>query len=554
MDMDVALLPIWTMKGGRELSEGLDDFPLFYQAVRRGTSKCTFFGFGVGKHEFVSRESYENAEGVIAHIKDVYGIIGNALEVCNVDLHFSGPAQELQKIQDVESKNLKPTYWATAANGFFKRENFRPGPDKHLAIFTFLTLKEGKMDEFKKNAKTYMNMTKDGKAPALYAQFAYREEEIRCLIREGFEDADALLDHRDEIDDVMATLLDLTLKHQVRVIAPKIELDKLRGIFNDSDASFLVLDAGAMQLPTQSPCSDVTIDLKNKPKKIKTKSKKYDTLKPSFSKLRSRSPKNGTLKSGTLKSTIETPWIQFIDEETRAPYWFNGMTGETTWEAPENFVTDESARLYSSRRGSILSVSRMSTASQDPVRANLEALDDNPTVRRLRKEKEALAKRLEEAQKELNETRKGNETLPKIHDNQELANPLEEAHKDSNETRNASETLAKTEENQDDQHVREGRTHVDEPESNESSGAVEEKATIKKLLEEMEERNRALQALHKEEARKRQEAEDKLKDLEDATGATGAPVPNMNVGRGYGSCWYPLLSTLFSRSTGGNKS
>mmetsp|Transcript_483 Transcript_483/g.965 ORF Transcript_483/g.965 Transcript_483/m.965 type:complete len:509 (+) Transcript_483:91-1617(+) len=40
-------------------------------------------------------------------------------------------------------------------------------------------------------------------------------------------------------------------------------------------------------------------------------------------------------------------WVQFYDEESDLPYWYNTVTGDTTWEEPlEDYVQDESAAQH----------------------------------------------------------------------------------------------------------------------------------------------------------------------------------------------------------------
>lgn len=44
-----------------------------------------------------------------------------------------------------------------------------------------------------------------------------------------------------------------------------------------------------------------------------------------------------------LAASVDTPWVRYFDENSGCEYYYNAMTGETSWEAPAHYVTDESA-------------------------------------------------------------------------------------------------------------------------------------------------------------------------------------------------------------------
>mmetsp|Transcript_5576 Transcript_5576/g.13585 ORF Transcript_5576/g.13585 Transcript_5576/m.13585 type:complete len:443 (-) Transcript_5576:189-1517(-) len=50
---------------------------------------------------------------------------------------------------------------------------------------------------------------------------------------------------------------------------------------------------------------------------------------------------------GNHSTSETTPWVRFVDEDSQCIYYFNAVTGETTWdEPPEGFATDASALEY----------------------------------------------------------------------------------------------------------------------------------------------------------------------------------------------------------------
>jgi len=533
----VTLFPIWTMKNDSSMTDALDGFADYYKAAKKGTKKCHFFGWAVGDDNFISRESYEDAEGVIIHIKDVIVPLSSSLETCNVDLHFSGPAAELKKIQAAETKQLKPTFWTADGSGLFYRERLKPGIDTHIAVCSFAALKEGKMKAFKQAADEFVELTKKGNIKPLYIQFAYREKENRCFIREGFDNAEAFLDHLDETN--FSKLAEMIESEEKSIIGAKEDLDMLRGSFGPH-VRFLQLDADAMQLPSHSRCVDITVDGAGTPRagmsKKAERKQKHGTLRTAPSRRSSMSRRSLSVNTAATGGNMQTSWIQYIDDESGAPYWYNAMTGETTWEEPKIFVTDQDALNYSSRRGSILSRASISKASDelletieedDPLRVAQEALDDNPTVRRLKQDKDGLLSRMKEMKKRLKEQKDAIRTAEGQKNTIEAQ--FEKAKKELNEAKVAIDSQAEIQRKEaEDMKKRVGEMSKMDLEKSERLKQKEEEAIdMKQQIDELErdlkkhqdiisalkEENSNIRNMHEKEIRQKEEA---LKAAEEA--------------------------------------
>ena len=74
-------------------------FPRFVE--KTATEKdCLFYGFTVSGDEVLCREAYESAEGVLAHLENIGGLLAEMLtmaDLTRVEVH--GPAAELEKLK-----------------------------------------------------------------------------------------------------------------------------------------------------------------------------------------------------------------------------------------------------------------------------------------------------------------------------------------------------------------------------------------------------------------------------------------------------------------------
>ena len=98
-----------------KIHEGqLDNFKKLCEAFVERTStetKCLYYGFSFEKDQAHCREGYEDAEGVLAHLKNVEALLGEALKISDIiRLEIHGPEGEVAKLRQPLAA-LKPQFF-----------------------------------------------------------------------------------------------------------------------------------------------------------------------------------------------------------------------------------------------------------------------------------------------------------------------------------------------------------------------------------------------------------------------------------------------------------
>jgi len=79
--------------------------------------KCLYYGFSFNGDEAHCREGYADAEGALAHLKNVGQLLDEALQMVELSrLEIHGPAEELAKLREPLAK-LNPRFF-TLEYGF----------------------------------------------------------------------------------------------------------------------------------------------------------------------------------------------------------------------------------------------------------------------------------------------------------------------------------------------------------------------------------------------------------------------------------------------------
>ena len=72
---------------------------------------CLFYEFSTNGDVFFCREAYENAEGLLAHIDNVGGLLAEVMKMADLTrFEVHGPAAELEKLKEPLA-DLKPMFF-----------------------------------------------------------------------------------------------------------------------------------------------------------------------------------------------------------------------------------------------------------------------------------------------------------------------------------------------------------------------------------------------------------------------------------------------------------
>ena len=111
----VSLHPYFKVHPGK-LEAVKAGFPRFVE--KTATEKdCLFYGFTVSGDEVLCREAYESAEGVLAHLENIGGLLAEMLtmaDLTRVEVH--GPAAELEKLKKPLA-HLNPIWFRIECEG-----------------------------------------------------------------------------------------------------------------------------------------------------------------------------------------------------------------------------------------------------------------------------------------------------------------------------------------------------------------------------------------------------------------------------------------------------
>lgn len=79
--------------------------------------KCLYYGFSFNGNQAHCREGYADAEGLLAHLENVGGLLEQLLEIADITrLEVHGPEDELEKLREPLAE-LDPQYF-TLEYGF----------------------------------------------------------------------------------------------------------------------------------------------------------------------------------------------------------------------------------------------------------------------------------------------------------------------------------------------------------------------------------------------------------------------------------------------------
>jgi len=109
----VSLHPYFRAHPGK-IEEAKSVFPQFVEktATEKGN---IFYGFTVNGDEFLCREAYESADGLLFHLKNVAAPLSEMLKVADlIRVEVHGPAEELEKLREPMA-HLNPEWFTLEA-------------------------------------------------------------------------------------------------------------------------------------------------------------------------------------------------------------------------------------------------------------------------------------------------------------------------------------------------------------------------------------------------------------------------------------------------------
>jgi len=116
-----------------------------------------------------------------------------------------------------------------------------PTKDECVSLHPYFAVPENNLDAFKQLCEKFVAQTST-EPKCLYYGFSFNGGEVHC--REGYEDADGLLAHLDNVKSLLDEALTLAKVIRLEVHGTEDELAKLRKPLAALDPAFFVLKYG----------------------------------------------------------------------------------------------------------------------------------------------------------------------------------------------------------------------------------------------------------------------------------------------------------------------
>jgi quinol monooxygenase YgiN len=113
--------------------------------------------------------------------------------------------------------------------------------DKCCSIVPYFKIHQGRMDEFRRLCEAFVERSST-EPKCLYYGFSFHDDRAHC--REGYEDAEGLLAHVENVGDLLQEAMKIADVTQLEIHGPESELAKLRGPLSELNAAFFSLEHG----------------------------------------------------------------------------------------------------------------------------------------------------------------------------------------------------------------------------------------------------------------------------------------------------------------------
>ena len=113
--------------------------------------------------------------------------------------------------------------------------------DECVALLPYFKIQTGKLDAFKGLCAQFLEKTKT-EPGCLYYAFTFDGDMAHC--REGYVDAQALLDHLQNVGALLGESLQISELYRLEAHGPERELEKLRHALAPFQPQYFKLDSG----------------------------------------------------------------------------------------------------------------------------------------------------------------------------------------------------------------------------------------------------------------------------------------------------------------------
>lgn len=113
--------------------------------------------------------------------------------------------------------------------------------DQCVALYPYFKIQDGRLDEFQALCKRFVEKTKS-EPGCLYYGFTFDGDRAHC--REGYVDAEALLNHIQSVGALLEEVLKIANVERLELHGPAEQLEKLRGPLASFNPQHYVLYEG----------------------------------------------------------------------------------------------------------------------------------------------------------------------------------------------------------------------------------------------------------------------------------------------------------------------
>jgi hypothetical protein len=113
--------------------------------------------------------------------------------------------------------------------------------DKCCTLVPYFKVANGKLEAFKDLCEDFVDKTSD-ESKCLYYGFSFDEDQAHC--REGYEDAEGVLTHLDNVGTLLGEALKISDLTRLEIHGPEEELTKLREPLAHLKPQFFALEYG----------------------------------------------------------------------------------------------------------------------------------------------------------------------------------------------------------------------------------------------------------------------------------------------------------------------